>query len=150
MGPVNAADSELRLFVYRFFAANGRAPSRVEIGESLGLEGAERDELVDRAAAERTLVLQPSGEIWMAMPFSAVATDYRVTAGDRSWWADCAWDALGIGALLGRHVTVHTHCPIEGSELQLAVSTQGPEASSDARVHFAVPAARWWDDIGYT
>jgi hypothetical protein len=32
----------------------------------------------------------------MLNPFSAVETPHRVEAGGRSWFANCAWDALGI------------------------------------------------------
>ncbi|MBA2382331.1 MAG: hypothetical protein H0V73_09505, partial [Chloroflexi bacterium] len=34
-------------------------------------------------------------------PFAARATDFQVEAAGRSWYANCAWDAFGIGAALG-------------------------------------------------
>ena len=36
-----------------------------------------------------------SRDVWMAHPFSAVPTEYRVEIGERSWFANCVWDALG-------------------------------------------------------
>ena len=38
----------------------------------------------------------------MAMPFSALPTAFRVVVGERSVWANCAWDAFGIAAALER------------------------------------------------
>jgi hypothetical protein len=86
----------------------------------------------------------------MAMPFSALPTPYRVTAGSASWWANCAWDALGIPAMLHQNATIHSRCPISGQPLTLSVVAGQLEQGASGRVHFAVPAARWWDDIGYT
>jgi hypothetical protein len=36
----------------------------------------------------------------MANPFSAVPTPFLVRSGDRSWYGNCIWDALGIPAML--------------------------------------------------
>jgi hypothetical protein len=85
----------------------------------------------------------------MALPFSAVATDFRVEAGNRSWYANCAWDGLGILAALACDGLVATHCPDCGEAFGLVVR-DGRLEPSDCVVHFVVPAARWWDDIVYT
>src|SRR5256885_7144555 len=39
--------------------------------------------------------------VWMAHPFSAVPTAYPVVIGERTYWANCAWDAAGILSLVG-------------------------------------------------
>lgn len=70
-------------------------------------------------------------------------------AGERAWWANCAWDALGIAAATGRDVKIATECADCGAPLALAVRG-GMLAAGKGVAHFAVPAARWWDDIGYT
>ena len=82
-------ESDVRLFVYRHFVSECRAPTITETAESLGVGR----ELIDRAfytlEKRHVLVLDPEiGEIWMAMPFSAVPTAYSVTVGESSWWAN--------------------------------------------------------------
>jgi hypothetical protein len=55
------------------------------------------------------LVLEPTGEILMANPFSAVPTPFLAEVGGRRWFGNCIWEALGIIATLhadGRVVCV--------------------------------------------
>jgi hypothetical protein len=82
-------DNDVRLAVYRHFVAEGSAPSSAEIAETLGTGVALIRRSFEYLAQGRILVLeQDSREIRMAMPFSAVRTAYRVTHGERSWWAN--------------------------------------------------------------
>ena len=86
----------------------------------------------------------------MANPLSAVPTIFRVQTGeDASYWGNCIWDALGIIAMLGGDGRIDTSCPDCGDALELNVEA-GKLQPTDAVVHFAVPAARWWQNIGYT
>ena len=82
-------DVELRNRIYRWFVEHGRAPSAEEAGtDEAGLR---------RLHDAHALVLEPDRPaIRMLNPFSAVETPHRVEAGGRSWFANCAWDALGI------------------------------------------------------
>src|SRR5262249_33075048 len=100
--------------------------------------------------AQRLLVLEPDGAtIRMAPPFSGVATDHEVQIGGIRYFANCAWDALGVVAALGRAGRVRSHCARSGEPLDLAVGEGGP-VRSDWLFHCLVPAARWWDDIVFT
>jgi hypothetical protein len=84
----------------------------------------------------------------MAHPFSGVETDFRVTATDgRRWMANCAWDGLAILALMGDG-QLDTHSPATGESLRFEVT--GGRVTGEGLVHFLVPAAHFWDDIGYT
>ena len=85
----------------------------------------------------------------MAPPFSGVPTQHRVTSAGTSYFANCAWDALGIPAALHRGATVHSRCEQSLEPLELAVSEGGPEPSAWL-FHCVVPAAKWWDDIVFT
>ena len=128
---------DARVAIYRCFVETGRAP-----------EGLPADTLW-RLADERLLVLRPDGaEIWMAQPFSAVPTPFRVECAGRSYFGNCIWDALGIPALVEADGTVCTACADCGDPLELRV--EGGRLLDGGVAHFAVPAARWWDDIGYT
>jgi hypothetical protein len=85
----------------------------------------------------------------MAPPFSGVPTQHIVKAGNVSYFANCAWDALGIPAALQKRAVVHSRCEQSMEPLHLEVGLQGPEPS-DWLFHCAVPAAHWWDDIVFT
>jgi hypothetical protein len=121
---------ELRRAIMVAFAETG-APPEVENGAAL------------RALAEQHVVVLDGGRIRMAHPFAAHADGARVTSGERTWWGNCAWDALGIVAALGLE---DAHVVANGVEL----SVRGREVLGDAVFHVAVPARAWWDDIGHT
>lgn len=108
------------------------------------------EDALRRLAAAKVIALAPGSlHIWMAHPFSALPTAYPVRTADQVYWANCAWDALGIPALLGVDSETTTHCPASGTPLSMQV--KGGEAYSTAGViHFAVPPRRFWDDIGFT
>ena len=85
----NRLDWAVRLHVYHRLIEVGRAPTVNESAEKLGSTVAEIGESYRRLDAGHVLVLEPgTTEIRMAMPFSAVATEFRVTMGERSWWAN--------------------------------------------------------------
>jgi hypothetical protein len=104
-------------------------------------------EAIRRLGAERILVLD-GDRIRMAAPFSGVPTPFVVRTGDRSYYANCIWDALGISPMLKIDSTIETHCPDCAAPLSLAIVNE--ELFGDGVVHFAVPAIRWWEDIVYT
>ena len=96
------------------------------------------------------LVLEPGADaIRMANPFSAVPTPYRVQAGGRSWFANCAWDAFGVCAALGTDGEISSACPDCGEPIEIAFR-EGRADPDEHVVHLLVPAARWWDDIAFT
>ena len=70
-------------------------------------------------------------------------------ADGRSYHGNCVWDALGVIAMLGSDGEVETSCADCDSPLELSVR-DGALAPTDTVVHFAVPAARWWEDIVFT
>jgi len=141
---------EVRLGVLHHFVERGGAPAASELAERLGCSAGEIQSAFRQLAEERNLVLEPgSGELLMAMPFSARPTPFEVRAGGRTWWANCAWDALGIAAMLDTDVGISTRCPdcAEPMELQAGATSEWLE---HAVVHFALPPASWWDDIAFT
>ena len=143
-------DLAVKLAVYRHFAATGARPSP---GEIAGRVTADADAVLEayrRLRAQRVLVLEADGvSIRMAPPFSGVATQHVVEAGGVSYFANCAWDALGIPAALQKPATVRSRCEQSGEPLRLDVGAEGP-GPSDWLFHCVVPAAQWWDDIVFT
>jgi len=92
-------DKHVRLHIYNHFVQKGIAPTMVETAEALSRSLLEVQVAYQRLADGRALVLQGSDEILMAGPFSAVPTSFQVEVGNRSWWGNCIWDALGIPAI---------------------------------------------------
>ncbi len=136
---------KLREVVYRSFARTGRPPARGELDASTG-DPAATARLLAELHDRHAIVLDDDGTIRMALPFSAVETDHVVTAGDRSWYANCAWDALAIPTALGIDATIDAPWHDTGEPVDLAI-VGGTPSSTDGWVHFAVPARHWWDDI---
>lgn len=138
------------MFLFRETAETGQVPAVSKIAESLTLTLQDVQATLTRLAAGRVLVLAPgTTNIWMANPFSAVPTAFRVVARGRTYFGNCIWDALGIPAILGADATVETMCGDCGEPMTLEVRS-GTLARAGGVVHFGVPAARWWDNIGYT
>jgi hypothetical protein len=96
------------------------------------------------------LVFAPgTRNIWMANPLSAFPTPFRVETPRGEYWGSCIWDAFGVVAMLGGDGSVLTGCADCGEAMELRVAG-GSLEPADGVAHFAVPARRWWDNIGYT
>jgi hypothetical protein len=147
---VDERDLQLRNLTYARFVAEGRAPTAEEVARAAGLRTGELRAAWRRLHDAHALVLDPAGaELRMANPFSAVATPYRVHCDGRDWYANCAWDAFGICAALGRDGRIDSECPDCGEAITVRVSDAAP--SDDTLLfHCLVPAAHWWDDIVFT
>ena len=141
-------ERRVRAHVYAWLVGTGRAPDADAVAASLNSTAPDVRDALERLAAAHALVLAPgSTDIWMAHPFSALPTDYAVTAGDRPYFANCAWDAAGILAMVGDG-RCRTTCADCGAEL--AFDVDGGDLVGAGVVHFAVPARRFWDDIAFT
>ena len=146
-------DLQVKLAVYGCFAQTGRPPSPDEIGDRVGIAVPDVLDAYRRLRAQRVLLLEADGAIRMAPPFSGVPTQHTVVGGGVSYFANCAWDALGIPAALRQPATVHSRCAQSREPLHLAVGPdgpEGPEARAGWLFHCAVPAAHWWDDLVFT
>ena len=143
-------DTQIKRAIYQHFAETGRRPSPGEVAERAGSDVQSVLEGYPRLRAQRVLVLEPDGSsIRMAPPFSGVPTQHVVIVDGRQYFANCAWDSLGVIAALHQPGEVHSRCEQSGESLQLAVGLDGP-APSTWLFHCLVPAAKWWDDIVFT
>ena len=126
------------------------APSTADLADVLDRPPEEVREAYGRLFRKRVLFLEPDGEtIRMAPPFSAVPTQHRVQIGERAYFANCSWDALGVPAALHASGEVFSRCEQTLEPIHLRVSLEGP-APENVVAHFAVPAAKWWADLVYT
>lgn len=150
MRAMDALDLEIRNVTYGRFIELGRAPTLAEIARGTGRTEAEVRASWHRLHDDHALVLEPDGErIRMANPFSARETPFRVDAAGRSWFANCGWDAFGIGAALHVDSTIRTACPDCHEPIEIAVRDGRPD-DTDLVFHVLVPAVSWWSDIGFT
>jgi len=150
-GDAATLDQDVRLAVYRKFVDEGRPPTALEIAGALGVATADIEASFHRLADGHVLVLAPGTfSIWMANPFSAIPTPFEVEVADRRYFGNCIWDALGIPVCLKKDGRIRTRCPDCSEPMSLDVRGGSLDSSSEGVIHFAVPAARWWDDIGST
>jgi hypothetical protein len=148
---VDELDLRIRNHVYGAFVAEGEAQTTAETAAALGLAEDEVAAAYRRLHDAHALVLHPgTTALRMLNPFSVGPTPHRVEAGGRSWFANCAWDALGIPAALDAEGAVSSECPDCGEPLELEVRDGELVRGADVLVHFVVPARRWWDDIAFT
>jgi hypothetical protein len=143
-------DGRVRLAVYGHFLDMGSRPGVRDVARRLALSPEEVEASFLRLASQHVLVLEEgSTDIRMAMPFSGVPTAFRVETPRGGWWANCAWDALGISAMLQVDARVESRCDDCGDPLTVSIE-QGRLTRGEGVIHFAVPAARWWEDIVFT
>lgn len=142
---------DVRLAVYRSFAAAGRAPTRVELETTTGCIAEQVGVALRELAEARHLVLDEHGEVVLAHPFSAVPLGFSVMGARTLWWGGCAWDSFALPHLLPDEpeVLVATRCPGCGRALSWVVGRESPP-SGDEVAHFLVPAAGMWDDVVHT
>jgi hypothetical protein len=175
---VTIIERRVRAGVFRHFADHGVAPSSADLTRVVSVSASDVRGALRALATAHLLVLDESGRIEMAGPFAGIPTPFRLTSGDRSWWGNCAWDALAIPPLVGVEATLSATCPDCGEAIELVV---GPDedvepaafdfaqarrarphnvftvgagfsrlGGSSLVVHYVVPASRWWDDIRHT
>ena len=143
-------DTQVKLAIYRHFAETARRPSPAEVADRIGSDIRSVLDAYPRLQAQRVLALEAdASSIRMAPPFSGIPTQHIVTVDGKQYFANCAWDALGVSAALHLPAQVRSVCAQSGEPLRLDVGVDGPEPSTWL-FHCLVPAARWWDDIVFT
>lgn len=139
-------DRAVRAEVYRLLADGVGQVDATALGRSGGWDPRQVAASLERLEAQHRIALLPgTHRVWMAHPFSGIDTGYRAHIGTRSWPANCAWDALAIVALLGDGAGRAT-----GRGGHIDWNIEDGLVSPDGLVHLLVPAARFWDDIGFT
>ena len=147
---MDARDLALRNATYGLLAELGRAPTAGEVAAAASLTAADVRAGWRRLHDVHALVLHPLGvELRMLNPFSASPTAHRVRAAGRTWYAPCAWDAFGVCAALHSDGVIESSCPDCGDDIAIDVQAERPDLE-DVLFHCLVPAAHWWDDIGFT
>lgn len=141
------SDWQIRQHIYARLIATGRAPDIHDIAAQFALHPASAQTALQRLHDAHVLVLADDGAVLMAHPLSAVPTDYRAHINGRWLYANCAWDSLGIPAMLGSDVQIEALHPLTRQPIPYAVSGGQLAGADDGLVHFARPFRHWYDDI---
>ena len=138
---------QVRAFIYRHFAATTRPPSVAETASHFGLSHEEARSSYEKLHARHALYLKPgTHKVLMANPFSGVETPFKVRANGGTYFANCAWDSLGIPAALHADAGIEAACAQSGEPIRLRVAGEQIQGS-DALVHFLIPFREWYDDL---
>jgi hypothetical protein len=141
---------EIRAFVYRHFAETTHPPQVDETAARFALTHEEADSAYEELHGHHAFFLKPgTHDILMANPFSGVETRFKVYAKDKTYFANCAWDSLGIPATLGMDAEVEAACAQSGESILLRVTDQQVE-DSEALVHILLPFKDWYNDLMFT
>ena len=144
-------DTSVKLAIYQITAETGSIPNASEVARSIDSSETEILAAFARLHAKRLLVPEPGdpARIRMAPPFSGIPTAFPVDARGRRYYANCVWDAYGVAAALDADAVIPAKDGFSGEPLTLEVRDNRPILNSYV-AHFAVPAAKWWDDIVFT
>lgn len=148
--PADTLIWDVRLFVYQFLADHERPPTCTEAATHFAIPVQQAEDIYHDLNARHALFLEPGRTtIRMAHPFSGIPTPFRVTTNDHHYYANCAWDALGIPAMLHTDATVTARYSDTDDPLVLTVQNT---RVTDAQVfvHFPLPFRHWYDDLVFT
>jgi hypothetical protein len=136
--------------ILRHFVAHGYPPTHAALCTHFGVGADEMTSALRGLMDDHGVVLHPHApEVWIAHPFSAAPTIFCVRHGDRQWWGNCAWCALGVGALVGGNdVSIDTVLGADGAPATLHIDDH--QVREDLVVHFPIPMTRAWDNVVYT
>lgn len=142
-------DRALRKAAYDITTKWGLPPTIADLSAMCAASEPDVRAGLTRLAAARMVVLQPSGELLMVPPFSAVPTPFVVRTRRHTSYANCIWDALGVAVMLRESADVTTACGCCGDAMTLHAHHDEPPGGSGV-IHFAIPARRWWEDVVFT
>jgi mercuric reductase len=119
----------VRVALLQLYVKDGRAPVPSALAKRTGLnETAIWPQLEE--LRRRDLVVLEGGRIVGAYPFSDRETGHRVTLGERVVNAMCAVDALGIGAMTDRDISIASQCRHCGAPIRVITQHHGRALAS--------------------
>ena len=152
---------QVRYFVYNHFADTTHPPSVDVTAQHFNISPAEASEFYKELNNRHAFFLEPGTlTVRMAWPFSAIPTDFKVHANGKTYYANCAWDMLGIPAALYTDAVIEAVCTESNDAVQLEIkngnialaAVPGGEDTNliSLLVHFPLPFSRWYDDLVFT
>ena len=142
-------DQRVRIFTYDYIVRTAKAPLVAETAAALGCSAEEARQAYTRLSESHALMPDESGELWRVAPFSAVPTAFPVKVSEMLFYANCAWDALGIPAALARDASIESACACCNERMTMDVQDSRLNAGQGV-IHVAVPARDWYKDVVFT
>ena len=82
---------------------------------------------------------------FLAHPFSALPTPFQVHVETHAYYANCAWDMLGIPAAL--HADAQIEATYSDTNEVARLSVVDDRIDGDGAVYFSLPFRQWYDDL---
>lgn len=141
---------EIRAFVYDYFKQTTRPPSVEETAARFALSTEETASAYEELNGRHAFFLQPgTHNILMANPFSAIETPFKVYASGKTYFANCAWDSLGIPVAIHSNAEIEAACSQSGTPIRLSVR-ENQISGLNVLIHFLVPFREWYKDLVFT
>ena len=141
---------QVRHFVYNHFADTTRPPSVEETAMHFKISVEEASVLYNELNNRHAFFLEPESlTIRMAWPFSTVRTNFKVHANGKTYYANCAWDMLGIPVVLQSDALLEAVYTESNESVQLEIQ-DGQITNYDLLIHYPIPFSRWYDDLVFT
>ncbi len=141
---------QIRHFVYQRFADTTTPSTVEETARHFNIPTEEATEYYKELHNRHALFLDlETMAVRMANPFSGIPTDFKVHANGKTYYANCAWDMLGIPAALHTDAVIEAVCTESNEPIKLAVKN-GQITDYQLLVHFPLPFSHWYDDIVFT
>ncbi len=146
---------QARHFIYSHIAETIRPPSVDETAAHFGISTEGASELYKELHNRHALFLDLERmAIRMANPFSGFPTDFKVHANGKTYFANCAWDMLGIPAALHCDAVIDAVCTESNDTVHLEIKggqiTNSQLPDTELLIHFPLPFARWYEDLVFT
>jgi Alkylmercury lyase len=149
---IDDLDWSIRTAIYSFITEQTRPPTVDEAAALLGVTRERAALAYQRLNQRHALFLEPgTPTIRMAHPFSGIPTAFKVRANGRAYFANCAWDMLGIPAALHADAEIDAHYA-DAANTPVTLSVRGGQVYShnggtDDIIHFPLPFQHWYDDL---
>ena len=141
---------QVRYFVFNHFADTAHPPGVDETAKRFHISTEQAGEYYKELHNRHAFFLDlETLTVRMAWPFSAVPTDFKVHANGKTYYANCAWDMLGIPAVLHTDAVIEAKFA-ESNELAKLEIKDGKVTNSELLIHFPLSFSRWFDNVVFT
>jgi len=140
----------IRKYIFDYFEAYAVAPVLEQVMREFNLSSDEAADAFRKLQdAHHISLVAGTTRILMAFPFSAVTTPFRTAVGERTYFANCAWDTVALHVMLEKDARVESYCHHCAEPVEIAlregrvVSSQPPEPL----IFLSMPVAKWYDNL---
>jgi len=122
---ISTQEDALHQIVLRFFLGHGHAPTIDELSQISKQSIGVINMLLDQLCQRDLIVLEGTGDITGAYPFTDKVSEHRITIDNVDNHAMCAIDALGAGAMANNNSHIQSSCRQCGCEITIKTDDKG-------------------------